>query len=205
MAEEKRLPSMVLRSACDIVIDTMGENGLKLFLRKAGLERYIGTLPPMDESPSITVEEYSNVIYTVYDLLGDRGAKAGFIRAGRNALGDLQKTRPVLFTAAGAAFKLMPSDMKIKIILEALAKELTAYYGSTHRVLEEGDAFILEIEHCPYCAKIKTDHPVCYIPIGFYSEVVKWATGKTHAVVEETCSGKGDPTCRFRISKKATE
>ena len=149
MPEEKRLPSMVLRSACDIVTDTMGANGLKLFLRKAGLERYIGNLPPMDESPSITVDEYKSVIYAVYDLLGDRGAKAGFLRAGRNAWHDLQKTRGALFTMAGAAFKFMPSDMKIRTIMDILVKELTGYYGSPHHLHEQSDAFLVEIESCP--------------------------------------------------------
>ena len=63
------------------------------------------------------------------------------------------------------------------------------------------EGFFVEISGCPYCAGNQADHGICYFPIGFYSEALRWATGATYPVDEVECIAAGGQVCRFRIGR----
>ena len=55
--EEKRIPSLWLNILFSQVRDVMGRRSLMMLLRRTGLPQYIDNLPPLDDSPSVTVED----------------------------------------------------------------------------------------------------------------------------------------------------
>jgi predicted hydrocarbon binding protein len=208
--EEKRIPSMLVNILFTQVDEMMGRRSLIMLLRQAGLAEYVDNMPPMDDTPSITVEEYSSLIANIYDIFGARGARPIFLRGGRLGASELRRQRPAQFAVAGTALKLVRESTRMQKVLEKLAEQGQEMYGATYHLHEEDDAFFLEIGDCVYCAEITSrsraqnkpvTRPVCHIPIGIIDEMMEWATGQKHLVEEVACIAQGAPTCRFRIGK----
>jgi predicted hydrocarbon binding protein len=208
--EEKRIPSLLLNILFTQVDEMMGRRSLIMLLRQAGLHAYIDNIPPMDDSPSITVNEYSTLLANIYDIFGARGARPIFLRGGRLGAAELRHQRPAQFAVGGMALKLLPMAKRMQIVLDRLSDQGEEMYGSSYHLEERNDAFILEIGACAYCAEIgrraraqsaPITKPVCYIPAAIIDEMMEWATDQKHLVEETTCIAMGDPVCTFRVSK----
>lgn len=208
--EEKRIPSLLLNILFAQVEEMMGRRSLLMLLRQANLSEYADIEPPMDETPSITVEEYSNLLANIYDIFGARGARPIFLRGGRLGAAEIRRQRPAQFAVAGTALKLLPAAKRMQLVLDRLAEQGEELYGTPHHLHEEENAFFIEMPDCPYCAAIvqrrlpekkPVTRPVCHIPLAAVSEMIEWATGEVHLVEEVACIAMGDPACQFRISK----
>lgn len=208
--EEKRIPSMLLNILLTQVEEMMGRRSLIMLLSRAGLSEYIDNVPPMDDSPSITVDQYSRLLAEIYGIFGPRGARPIFSHGGRLGAAELRRQRPTQFAIAGTALKFLPTAKRMQIILAKLAEQGSEMYGAIYHLQEEEDAFFLEIGDCPYCSEIARQSqekntpilkPVCYIPAAIVEEMVQWITGEKHLVQEVACIAQGAPTCRFRVGK----
>jgi predicted hydrocarbon binding protein len=208
--EEKRIPALLLNILCTQVDETMGRRSLIMLLRQTRLTEYIDNIPPMDDNPGITVGEYSELLASIYDTLGARGARPIFLHSGRLSAAELRKQRPAQFAVSGMALKLLPTAKRMQIVLDRLAQQGEEMYGVTYRVEETSDAFFLDINDCPYCAAISQRRraqnkpiakPVCHIPAAMIDEMVEWATDQKRLVEEVACIAMGDRACTFRIGK----
>lgn len=202
--QRQQLPSMVLRLVCDSIIDNLGEKSLRLLMTQSGLQAYYhdGVLPPADNSPSLTLPEFSNLFTTMFGIFGDRGIKPILLRAGRANMKHFRETNKTLAALAGAAFKVLPTDAKIKLVLSRATKAAEELLYTEHRVSESPDGYVVEILDSPYCVGIKADHGVCYVAQGFYSEAVTWATNQQYHVEEISCRARGNDSCRILISRE---
>jgi predicted hydrocarbon binding protein len=208
--EEKRIPAMLLNILFTQVDEMMGRRSLIMLLRQAGLSEYIDDVPPMDDTPSITVEAYSSLLANIYDIFGAKGARPIFLRGGRLGAAELRRQRPAQFAVAGTALRLLPSAKRMQIVLDKLADQGTEMYGAAYQLDEKGNAFFLNIAGCPYCAEISRrsleqnkaiSKPVCHIPAAIIDEMMEWTTGQKHLVEEVACIAVGDAACRFRVAK----
>jgi predicted hydrocarbon binding protein len=208
--EEKRIPSLLLNILLTQIEDMMGRRSLIMLLRQADLADYVHEVPPLDDSPSITVEQYSSLLASIYDIFGARGARPIFLRGGRLGATEIRKQRPAQFAVAGTALRLLPARRRMQIVLERLAEQGEELYGTPHHLDEEENAFVIEMPDCPYCAEITrrraaqgnpVTRPVCHIPAAAVAEMMEWAMGQVHLVEEVACIALGDPACCFRISK----
>ena len=206
MANQQQVPSQVLRQVCDSIIDNLGEKSLRLLFAQSGLQRYYsgGELPPSDDTPSATVDELSHLFATSFRIFGDRGVKPILLRAGRNSLKHFRETNKTLSTLAGAAFKLLPTDARIKLVLSRSAKIAEELLHAPHRSYDPPEGFFVEIGSCPYCAGNHAEHGICYFPIGFYGEAMRWATGETYPIEEIECIAAGAQFCRIRVGRTPT-
>ena len=207
MSEQHQVPSLVVRQVCDSVIDNLGERSLRLLFARAGLLSYYsgGELPPADDRPSMTVGELSKLFAAAYQIFGDKGMKPILLRAGRNSLKHFREHNKGLATLAGAAFKVLPTDAKVKLVLSRSAKMAEDLLHAPHSTSDNADGFYVDVGGCPYCQGTQADHAICYFPIGFYGEAMRWATGNTYAVDEVECIAAGGKVCRFRISRQPGE
>lgn len=203
MGKEQQVPSSVIRLVCDSIIDNLGEKSLRLLFNQSGLQRYYsgGELPPNDETPSATVDELSHLFATSFRIFGNKGVKPILLRVGRNTLQHFRETNKGMSTLAGAAFKVLPTDAKIKLVLARSIKVAEESLHTPHRTYDNADGYFVEISDCPYCAGTTADHGICYLPIGFYSEAIRWATGNMHPVEETECIAAGGQVCRFRVGR----
>ncbi len=128
--EEKRIPSLLLNILFTQVEEMMGRRSLIMLLRRAGLADYIDNVPPMDDSPSITVEQYSLLLANIYDIFGARGSRPIFMRGGRLGAAEIRRQRPAQFAVAGTALKLLPGTRRMQIVLDRLAEQGEDLYGT---------------------------------------------------------------------------
>jgi hypothetical protein len=203
MPNAQQVPSLVIRLVCDSIIDNLGEKSLRLLFAQAKLQRYYnGTaLPPDDESPSATVDELSTLFATCFRIFGDRGFKPILLRVGRNMLQHFRQTNKPLAALAGAAFTVLPVDAKIKLILSRSAKVGEELLHTPHQTYTSPEGYFVVISSCPYCVGTQAKHGICYLPVGFYGEAVRWATGNTYTVEEVECVAAGGKVCRFRVNR----
>jgi predicted hydrocarbon binding protein len=208
--EEKRIPSMLMNILIGQVDEMMGRRSLLMLLRQTELSEYADHPPPMDETLSITVEQYGKFIASIYDIFGARGAKPIFLRGGRLGAAEIRRQRPTKFAVAGTALKLLPSGKRMQLVLSQLAEQGEDLYGTPHHLHDEGDAFVIEMPGCPYCADITrrsvaenkpVSKQVCHIPLAVIEEMMEWVTGQKHLVEETECIAMGAPACRFRVTK----
>ncbi len=208
--EERRIPSLLLNILLAQVEEMMGRRSLRMLLRQAGLAEYVDQVPPKDDSPSITIEQYSSLLANIYEIFGAQGSRPIFVRGGRLGAIEFRRLRPAQLAVAGTALRLLPSARRMRLVLERLAEQGEDLYGSPHHLREEDQAFFIEMPACPYCAEIArrslTENrpiasPVCHIPVAAVSEMIEWAMGQKHLVEEVECIALGAPACRFRISK----
>src|SRR6185436_2136809 len=204
MANQQQIPSSVIRLVCDSIIDNLGEKSLRLLFNQSGLQKYYsgGELPPADDTPSATVDERSHLFATCVRIFGAKGIKPIFMRAGRNSLVHFRETNKMLSTLAGAAFKVLPTDAKIKLVLSRSAKIGEDLLHAPHHAYDTAEGYFVEISRCPYCAESQTDQAICYFPIGFYGEAMRWATGANYTVEETECIAAGGQVCRFQIGRE---
>ena len=207
MPNQQQVPSSVIRLVCDSIIDNLGEKSLRLLFNQSGLQKYYsgGELPPADDTPSATVDELSHLFATCVRIFGAKGIKPIFMRAGRNSLVHFRETNKTLSTLAGAAFKVLPTDAKIKLVLSRSAKIAEELLHTPHSSYDNAEGFFVEISNCPYCAGNQAEHGICYFPLGFYGEALRWATGATYPIDEVECIAAGGTVCRFRIGRAPTE
>ena len=203
MASEQRVPSSVIRLVCDSIIDNLGEKSLRLLFNQSGLQSYYsgGQLPPADDSPSATLGELSHLFATSMNIFGAKGMRPILLRAGRSSLQHFRDHNKTLSTLAGAAFKVLPTDAKIKLVLSRSAKIAEELLHAPHRTYDTDEGYFVEISGCPYCAESKADHGICYFPQGFYGEAMRWATGQTYSVDEPECIAAGGRVCRLHVSR----
>lgn len=208
--EERRIPSLLLNILLAQVEEMMGRRSLRMLLRQAGLAEYVDHVPPKDDSPSITIDQYSSLLANVYEIFGAKGSRPIFLRGGRLGAVEIRRQRPAQFAVAGTALKLLSSARRMQLVLERLAEQGEDLYGSPHHLSEGDQAFFIEMPGCPYCAEITRRsiaenrpiaRPVCHIPVAAVSEMLEWAMGQKHLVEEVDCIALGAPACRFRISK----
>lgn len=203
MTREQPIPSSMLRLFCDSVIDNLGDKSLRLMFTQSGLQHaYSGQLPPADDSPSISSDELARLLATGFRVFGDRGVKPILLRVGRNAAAHFRETNRTLSALAGAAFKVLPTDAKIKLVLSRSAKMSEDQLHMPHRVYDTPEGYFVEVRDCIYCEGASADHGVCYLPQAFYVEILRWATGATYAVEETQCRAKGDSVCLFKIGRE---
>lgn len=205
MAEERREPEQwrftnaLMRQAIMAIGQVMGQRGLKVVLREAGLERYVDELPPNDLEQDVSTVDYAALNQAVEEFYG-RAGKGMLQRIGRASFRYGVEEQATLMGVAGAAIKLMPQKTRIKFILTQMAKSLMdVNQDTTIEVQETPQGFVFADFTCGVCCCRKAEHPICHLYIGSISEAVKWATGQEYEVREIECRATGAEACRFLV------
>ncbi len=197
--EQWRFTNALMRQAIMAIGQVMGQQGLKVVLREAGLERYVDELPPDDLEQDVSTVDYATLNQAVEEFYG-RAGKGMLQRIGRASFRYGVEEQATLMGVAGAAIKLMPQKTRIKFILTQMAKSLMdVNQDTTIEVQETPQGFVFADLTCGVCCCRKAEHPICHLYIGSISEAVKWATGQEYEVREIECRATGAEACRFLV------
>jgi bacteriochlorophyll 4-vinyl reductase len=205
MAEERRMPNVMLRNLLEAVAEVLGENGLKAVLNAAGLQRFIDNYPPNDMELDVTFADYGTVEQAVEDVVGPRGAKVILTRIGRATFRYALEERPAVLGLAGLALKALPTTARMKLVLASLARAATRDVNQPTDIEEQDDHFFFVVDECPCRWRGEKDKPVCFVTVGVLQGALHWATGKNFNINEVSCIAMGDNACRYRIDKKPRE
>ncbi len=197
--EEWRFTNALMRQALLAIGEVMGERGLNVVLRQAGLERYVDELPPNNLEQGVATAEYATLNQEVQEFYG-RAGKGMLQRIGRASFRYGVEEQATLMGVAGTALKLMPQKTRIKFILTQMAKSLMDVNEDTYiEVQETPEGLVLADFTCGVCCRRKAERPICYLYVGSISEAVKWATGRDYKVREIECRAMGAQACRFLV------
>jgi bacteriochlorophyll 4-vinyl reductase len=197
--EEWRFTNALMRQAILAIGEVMGEHGLRVVLRQAGLERYAEELPPNDLEQGISTTEYATLNQAVEAFYG-RAGKGMLQRIGRASFRYGVEEQATLMGVAGAALKLMPQRTRIKFILTQMAKSLMDVNDVTViEVQQTPQGFVFADFTCGVCCCREAEHPICHLYVGSISEAVRWATGQDYEVREIECRAMGAEACRFLV------
>nr|HID13450.1 hypothetical protein [Anaerolineae bacterium] len=165
MPRERREPekwlftNALMRQAILAIGEVMGERGLKVVLRQAGLERYVDELPPNNLELGATAAEYAALNQAVQEFYG-RAGKGMLQRIGRASFRYGVEEQAALMGVAGVALKVMPQRTRIKFILTQMAKALMDVDEETHiEVQETPEGFVFADFSCALCYGRQAEHP----------------------------------------------
>jgi predicted hydrocarbon binding protein len=196
--EDAVIINSLVRQALASAQEVMGDNGLNAVLRAAGLERFIGNVPPNNLEPSIQTSQYAKLNQAIEDFYG-RAGKGMLRRIGKASFQYGVREQVALL---GVALKLLPERQRIKFILNGVGDALKKSNPQVNVWVDEaGDRSAYVDASCAICHSRHSEAPICYLYTGSLGEAVKWATGKEHDVMETHCMAKGDPYCRFEIGE----
>jgi predicted hydrocarbon binding protein len=182
--------------------DVMGKNGVRALLNEASLQFRMHNLPPDNLDLGWSFEESSAINQALIEMHGSSGAKGLATRAGRAWFHHVLKDLSAVLGIGDVAFRLLPSAMKIKLGLGALAETFGRTSDQVVRVEEEEGRLFYHIERCPTCWHRTAEEPICYTDLGLLEEfLLKVARGKGYRVKESYCIAKGDPACTFVIDR----
>lgn len=195
-----RIPSWLWRIVLQSTTETLGEKGTFTILRRCGLHHFIGNTPEDDDSPSVTVIEFSEYIKALLDIFGEEGARPVMLRAGKTGFTSAYERMPPLIKLASKMLRFVPEKKRVEKVVSEFNKAFNETLGTTGVTMQEHGKTVVELPDCPYCRGISTETPACYVEIGLLSELLKASVGDGYRVEETQCKARGDAVCRFEIS-----
>jgi predicted hydrocarbon binding protein len=100
-------------------------------------------------------------------------------------------------------FRSLPSQIRVKIGIQALARIFSQISDQLTTVEEEETHFRYIVHRCPECwGRSLTSEPICSFGAGLLEEGLNTFSGGTDFRVNETrCIAKGDTVCEYSIDK----
>ncbi len=194
---DRAIPNERLRWLILAIGSQMGDHGLRMMLRQAGMDRYLEQPPPDNARPGPTSAEYSHLLATVRRYFG-RGARGTLTRIGREAFRQQLAHRRSLALTRRTVLAVMPIPNRMRWILGRLADEMSTPDG--HVLVEESGGNLCLVDHThDRTFEVHAEDPICWSAIGEISEALLWATEQDHTVLEVNCRATGDDCCRFSV------
>ncbi|MCI0393470.1 MAG: 4-vinyl reductase [Chloroflexi bacterium] len=202
-----------MRWALQAAEEVVGQKGMAIVLRQAGLERFINNYPLNDlhASGNITFGDYANLSAALLNFFG-RAGKSMTIRIGRLSaqyateqqsatfgLGTLVKASRLLPLNAQQRAGLMVMQNGLRKLAQAVGQE------NKLRIEDRGHALAYVDETCAMCAGKEADMPICWVFNGTLMESTRWLTGKDFEIEEVECRAMGALACVWEIKKTPKE
>lgn len=209
MFEGQKTDNFSMRVFLETIESIVGPNGLKSILNYAHMQKYIDCLPPDNEELAIPLEDLHNLLFSLYELFGTKGARTLQLRVGREIFHVGIKKRPTIAKTLRVAARLLPETKRMRLILEKLAEyDWKAFYSESDEspveLKEEKDCFLMIHKGRYESEEIISQTPVCGIFAGTIEVMVEWITGHNHNVQEIECRAMGHPADVFKIAKSKT-
>lgn len=203
MDRDGELTNNAFRAVLLGVEDVVGPSGMATVLRQAALLQYVRNYPPPNMEPGGHRQSYvSRVDKALFDIYGERGARAILQQVGRGQARSGMADNPALVNATRLALRFMPRRLQIKFVLDTVTKQVNAETGTAAKIIEEGADFYFDDPTCTHCIGWQHGKAVCYVVAGFMGQVLsRMIEGCDFKVEEIACFAKGDASCRFRIQQ----
>ncbi|MBS2030934.1 MAG: hypothetical protein JST54_23725 [Deltaproteobacteria bacterium] len=168
-------------------------------VRQAGLERML-TAPHGDQDPPILrTSELAKLYATVFKLTGETLTRVFLSNYGHKMAPMLLKHPEMVKRAEDA--KSVPADKRIGWAVREIQAFLSGIWADVS-LREDGEAYYLEIEHCPICANIQgTRGPICASSEFLYTALARALIGQRVSFIEHACRANGAAMCSYRLRK----
>lgn len=195
--QDRQLPSARVRRFMLAIQDVMGQSGLTTVLRQAGLQRYVGNLPPATREPGLRASEYAGLIQAIENYYG-RGARGTLTRIGYASFNRLVAGQPLQAALYRLVLRFLPLQGRRRVVLVWLARAMGGPNGQvTVETVDQRLALVDRLSDAT--AGRKRDSEICWVTLGEIQEALKWGTSREHDVTETSCRARGDACCRFEV------
>jgi predicted hydrocarbon binding protein len=192
--------------------EVVGQKGLHIVLREAGLERLINNYPPNELRLSglLSYGDYADLSSGLLNFYG-RAGKSMVLRIGRiSAKHGIEQQGALFGLGAVIAAKVLPLPTQLKIGLDTIQNGFQKLANSVGQVLhlrieDRGDKWAYVAPECAMCAGKQADDRICWLFNGTLQESLHWQTGKDLLIEEVECRALGAPACVWEVSKTPKE
>ncbi len=197
---DRVLPNRRLRCVMLGIQDVMGRNGLNATLKLAGLQRYVGNMPPASGSREIRASEFAAMIQAIETQLGS-GARGQLNRIGHAAFRQIVASEKTAWNLIAFVNRFLPPRQRMQRALAQLAKHISDPDGKAG-VYSDDQRLLFADDTSDSTQGRKRSTEICWLTLGEIQECISWATGGNYDVTEVACKAKGDPGCKFEIGEK---
>jgi predicted hydrocarbon binding protein len=206
MANQRNIDNFSLRVWLETINNIVGPGGLKSVLNYAQLQKYIDNMPPDNDQLEIPAHDFRQLLLSLIDLFGDKGARALQLRIGREFVRIGVEKRSSLARALRVGVRLLPETRRMKLALDKWIEGAEQRFPSQleesrFEIREEEDYLIFIDRDNVSSSGITSDTPVCGAFVGVLQALMEWVTGHPHDVEEIECRAMGYPADVFQISK----
>lgn len=192
--------------------EVVGQRGLGIVLREAGLERLINNYPPNELrlSGNLSYGDYADLSSGLLNFYG-RAGKSMVLRIGRiSAKHGIEQQGALFGLGAVIAAKVLPLPTQLKIGLDTIQNGFQKLANSVGqelhlRIEDRGDRWAYVAPECAMCAGKQADDRICWLFNGTLQESLHWQTGKDLVIEEVECRALGAPACVWEVSKTPKE
>jgi hypothetical protein len=168
-------------------------------LAHAGMQRYAEALPPPDDSPAMTAEEYSRLPAAVYTMLGEPLTRL-FLR-NLATLGAERMMHGHQLPGWAAAAQAVPPEQRVAWFVRWV-EAMNGKMWSPSTVTEDDSAWYITMEICATCLSIHgASAPLCSNSAQLYQSLSEPIIGRKVRVAEVECAAMGAPHCKFAFYK----
>jgi hypothetical protein len=191
-----------MRQLIEGIRAVLGVHGLQATLLRAGLERLSDAPPPDDLAGDLTLKEYAALMLAVETVTG-RARRSTMRRIGRVSFQWEQEYPPPIDPLAKVALKTLPTDLRRRLVLEAVAAGRHELVPGAQAAVERGEeSWFYTDSRSPAAYERNSQEPVCDVYAGYLQQAMAWATGRSpesFQVTERACRASGGAACRFEI------
>ncbi len=196
-------PNKISRILLLAVKEVLGENGSSAVLTTARLAHLIDGTPPADFEPGLSFVEVGRLFEAIESIYGVQGGHRLARQAGRESFKYWVEGFGGILGFADVALRVLPVSLRARIGLEVLAEIFNRYSDQSVTLGRGSSGFFFVLETCGFCARRRTDEPVCAFPVGLLEETLFWVSrGQRFLVEETTCIACGDPVCTFLVERE---
>lgn len=209
-AAELFVPDAYLRWMLLTAEGAIGKLGMRVVLRKAGLEYLIGNYPSYHQpkpSRKFTFGDEANLNSALIDFC-ERHAESQMREMGRVMVKHSILEQGASYGIATISFPKFASlpvqlKMSMEVILEAVRKASQSI-GQDHRLFLEdrGDRLAYIVQDCIFCAGKESNRPMCMFLTGNLQGGLHWLTGEEFEIEEVECRATGARACIWEIHKE---
>jgi predicted hydrocarbon binding protein len=194
-----KLSTILLCSIQEII----GEDGLMAVLKQAEILAVEAVSCRELVQQPLSFEQVCSIQLALEALLGARGGRGVALRSGRVMFQHILREFGSELGFADLVFRLSPTEVKLQMGLEILARILSDHMNFSVKVELGESQFLFTITRCPVCWERVTDVVVCHLIVGMLQEVAYWVSGgKIYIVEEQTCIARDGSACVIVIQKK---
>ncbi|MCB9452515.1 MAG: 4-vinyl reductase [Anaerolineaceae bacterium] len=194
-------PNRIARYFFLAMDDVMGPNGLNVVLSLAGLDRYIGTLPPDDLVKQFDFAAMASLNYALEEMYGVRGGRGMALRVGRASFSQGFRHFGAFSGVSHPAFQSLSLEERCGLGLRTLADIFTTFTDQPSSITVSDTGYLFTVETSPMAWGRMSDKPVCHALVGILQECLRWVSNGHEFHVHETeCLACGDGQCVFKIN-----
>lgn len=168
-------------------------------LEQAGLQRYATDLPPVDDNPACTADEYSRLPAGVFAMLGEPLTRL-FLRNAGTAMVERTLLDPRM-AALAQHIAGLPPEARLGTFISHLARIVDRTWAPTASA-EDAEAYYIITTNCSTCRRLRNlTAPVCATSEALYAGQAHSVLGRRIHVAEVECLATGGAACRFAFYK----